>query len=222
MKKVICSLLIILVLFSLTACPSPFYLNNHPAKQKNTTWVSEEHKIKFYVGEREYPIYGTIQTDDGEKEILVSISTISNVFSIRSLYADEQGNYFDYVGIGSIDTKKSNNFVVVVTASDYFAEGEKITFNKIESDNNEDSSMRQSSDGYYTMDDFRLVVIGKSTFNDVFLLAPDRLMQDTSYGGFCDYPMKNGGIIRIKFEGKDLVVSEIEEISPEDVTDIIY
>lgn len=76
---------------------------------------------------------------------------------------------------------------------------------------------------HYSIEDFHSIKIGESTVNDVYRLAPTgESMQVTSYGGFCDYPMKNGGIVRIKFAGKDLVVSEIEEISPEDVTDIIY
>ena len=37
-------------------------------------------------------------------------------------------------------------------------------------------------------------------------------MQITSYGGFCKYPMQNGGDIRIKFYGKDLIVGDIEEV----------
>ena len=76
---------------------------------------------------------------------------------------------------------------------------------------------------HYSIEDFQSIKIGESTVNDVYILAPTgESMQVTSYGAFCDYPMKNGGIIRIKFEGKDLIVTSIEEISPEDVTDAVY
>ena len=66
---------------------------------------------------------------------------------------------------------------------------------------------------YYEKEDFKFVVIGESTYQDVYKVAPTESMQITSYGGFCEYPMQNGGYIRIKFYTKELIVGAIEEVS---------
>lgn len=67
---------------------------------------------------------------------------------------------------------------------------------------------------YYEKKDFQSIIIGKSTFYDVYKVANTQTMQITSYGGVCDYPMLNGGYIRIKFYGKEMVVGNVEEIPP--------
>lgn len=51
---------------------------------------------------------------------------------------------------------------------------------------------------YYTREDFQSIVIGKSTYQDVYVIAPIETLQITSYGGFCDYPMQNGGFADVK------------------------
>ncbi len=72
-----------------------------------------------------------------------------------------------------------------------------------------DVSMR----AYYRKEDFESITIGESTYEDVYNIACPESMQMTSYGGFCEYPMQNGGYVRIKFYGKDLIVGVIEEVS---------
>jgi hypothetical protein len=66
---------------------------------------------------------------------------------------------------------------------------------------------------YYQKEDFQSIIIGESTFLDVYIVAPTESMQVTSYGGFCEYPMEDGGYVRIKFYGEDLIVGAIEEYS---------
>ena len=66
---------------------------------------------------------------------------------------------------------------------------------------------------YYEKEDFQSIIIGESTFQDVYKIASEGAIQITSYGGFCEYPMQNGGYIRIKFYGKDMIVGAIEEVS---------
>lgn len=66
---------------------------------------------------------------------------------------------------------------------------------------------------YYTTEDFQSIIIGESTYQDICQVAYTESMQITSYGGFCEYPLKNGGCIRIKFYGESLIVGAIEEIS---------
>ena len=66
---------------------------------------------------------------------------------------------------------------------------------------------------YYTKEDFKSIIVGESTYQDVYNIAPIELMQVTSYGGFCEYPMQHGGYVRIKFYGQHLIVGCIEEVS---------
>ena len=70
-------------------------------------------------------------------------------------------------------------------------------------------SMRE----YYKIEDFESITIGESTYQEVYKVAYSESMQITSYGGFCEYPMENGGYVCIKFYGKDLIVGAIEEVS---------
>lgn len=63
---------------------------------------------------------------------------------------------------------------------------------------------------YYTMEDFESIIVGESTYADVYEIAPVDVMQVTSYGGFCEFPMQDKGYILIKFHGKELIVNSIE------------
>ncbi len=65
-------------------------------------------------------------------------------------------------------------------------------------------------DNRYCLEDFRTIVPGESTFHDVYEVTSNGVCHVTSYGGYSEYPLKDGGILRIKFYGKDLVVGEIE------------
>ncbi len=65
---------------------------------------------------------------------------------------------------------------------------------------------------YYRKEDFNAIIIGKSTYQDVYNIAPLESMQVTSYGAFCEYPTQMGGYIRIKFYGRDMIVGAIEEV----------
>ena len=65
---------------------------------------------------------------------------------------------------------------------------------------------------YYTIEDFQSITIGESTYQDVCQVVYTESMQITSYGGFCEYPLRNGGCIRIKFYGESLIVGAIQEI----------
>ena len=71
---------------------------------------------------------------------------------------------------------------------------------------------KTSTKDHYRMEDFQTIIVGESTHQDVYKIGPTGAIQVTSYGGFCEYPMQNGGYIRIKFYGPDLVVGAIEEI----------
>ena len=63
---------------------------------------------------------------------------------------------------------------------------------------------------YYSMNDFEHIVEGESTYQDVYDIAPPESVQVTSYGVMCEYPMEDGGCIRIKFYGEEPIVGTIE------------
>ena len=69
-----------------------------------------------------------------------------------------------------------------------------------------------SKKNYYVIEDFESITIGESTYKDVYNIASQESMQVTSYGGVCEFPIKNGGYIVVKFYGEDLVVGVIEEL----------
>lgn len=65
---------------------------------------------------------------------------------------------------------------------------------------------------YYKKEDFQSIIIGQSNYHDVYKIASVESMQITSYGGVCEYPMQDGGCVRIKFYGKELIVGAIDEV----------
>ena len=71
----------------------------------------------------------------------------------------------------------------------------------------------ESTKVYYQIEDFDSIVIDKSTIHDLLGIAFAEPLWMTSYGGYCDFPTEDGGYIRIKFYGGDMVVGAIEEIS---------
>ena len=77
------------------------------------------------------------------------------------------------------------------------------------------SSTNDFTGDYYKKEDFQSITIGESTYQDVHKIAPAESIQITSYGGFCQYPMQNGGYVLIKFYGKHLIVGAVEELSGE-------
>lgn len=107
--------------------------------------------------------------------------------------------------------KRISNWIIFVTICLVFMilliGCESTSSTSVSSDSNE-VSMKD----YYRKEDFQSITIGESTYQDVCNIAFTGSMQITSYGGFCEYPMQNGGYIRIKFYGKDLIVGAIEEV----------
>jgi hypothetical protein len=79
---------------------------------------------------------------------------------------------------------------------------------------NHDSAGAFTKD-YYSIEDFHAIIVGESTYDDVYDIAPTGTMQVTSYGGMCEYPAKDRGYIRIKFYGSELLVGSIEIVPSE-------
>jgi len=71
---------------------------------------------------------------------------------------------------------------------------------------------------YYSMDDFESIEIGKDTAEELTRLFGPLTFIATSYGAECRFPMVDGGIIRVRLYGGELVVGEIEVVSEEDKT----
>lgn len=82
-----------------------------------------------------------------------------------------------------------------------------------DSPTDDSTSKEMQTDKYYCADDFRTLVAGESTYNDVYDIAPPSSIRVTSYGAVCDYPQENGGYIRIKLYGSELIVGEIDIIT---------
>lgn len=72
----------------------------------------------------------------------------------------------------------------------------------------------------YSLNDFGTIIIGESTYEDVYRIAPTESLVVTSYGGFCDFQTEIGGSIHIRFNGPNLVVGAIEEIIPRAETEV--
>ena len=79
-----------------------------------------------------------------------------------------------------------------------------------EQNSNPKSNAGESMELYYTPDDFQSIIVGKSTYQDVYEIAPTTSVTITSYGGICEYPTSDGKCIYIKFYGADMIVGAIE------------
>ena len=75
---------------------------------------------------------------------------------------------------------------------------------------NPNSNAEESMELYYTLDDFQSIIVGESTYQDVYDIAPTASVIITSYGGICEYPSSDGKHIYIKFYGAEMVVGAIE------------
>lgn len=69
-----------------------------------------------------------------------------------------------------------------------------------------------TANALYSQDAFDSIIVGESTYKDVYDIAPVDFIQVTSYGGVSDYPLQSGGCIRIQYYGNDLIVGKIELI----------
>ena len=65
---------------------------------------------------------------------------------------------------------------------------------------------------YYSIEDFRSIIIGKSTLADVTELVIFESLYAQSYGALCELPMEDGRYIQIKFLGNDMIVGSIEVV----------
>ena len=65
---------------------------------------------------------------------------------------------------------------------------------------------------YYKLADFDKIIIGESTIDDVYMIAPIEVVRVTSYGLLGEYPTDDGKLIQIRFIGKENVVGSIDVI----------
>lgn len=110
--------------------------NNHPSKQPQTTWVTEDGKVELYfyghVG------HGTIQTAEGPVEVAVITSVQTS--QVRFYYEDEYQQMIASdqpmdagFAKGWSNVKNNHKFVIEITSADqYFEAGEKLVFYKVE------------------------------------------------------------------------------------------
>lgn len=62
----------------------------------------------------------------------------------------------------------------------------------------------------FNMEDFSCIVVGQSTFQDVYEITSCSGLVSSACGGAAEYPTENG-YVRIEFSGSDLVVVRLEE-----------
>jgi len=70
----------------------------------------------------------------------------------------------------------------------------------------------EPTEKYFCLEDFEDIVLDETTLFDMDERYMRGEMMVTSYGGCCDYPTEDGGYIRIKFYGPEMVVGNIEYI----------
>ena len=108
---------------------------NHPCKQPQTTWVTEDGKVELYFNGMAG--HGTIQTEDGPVEVAVITSNLSGLVSFyydeeyqKMTASDEPRGPGFALGSGSV--KSARKFVVEFKSADeYFEAGEKLVFYKV-------------------------------------------------------------------------------------------
>ncbi len=67
-----------------------------------------------------------------------------------------------------------------------------------------------NDDTCFNIEDFSCIVVGQSTFQDVYEITSCGGLVSSACGGAAEYPTENG-YVRIEFSGSDLVVVRLEE-----------
>ena len=101
--------------------------------------------------------------------------------------------------------RKIQYFLIVIVIFVFFMIG-------CESELTTNQSSEDSMTNYYTKEYFDSIIIGKSTYWDLYDVAVPELVQSASFGAICKYPMQNGGYVQIYIYGKDMVVGAIKEV----------
>lgn len=133
MKKIIVLFLICLITIINFGCVSPFIKYKHPSEQKYSTWVSDDGNISFCVEGESYPVYGTMKTNDGNIDILISMSaqapSIISVFPADSSVEDISEDR--YIEDWWVEEYHKDSFIVVVNDGTNYEEGTQITFYRV-------------------------------------------------------------------------------------------
>ena len=127
--KTFCLLcLVITVCISLQGCKSPFLTYRYPGGQYNSVWSTEDNSIVFHIGNSlADPIYGTIETEDGPEEIVISMSDY--VLTVAFYHKEDgitSGSDFAH-GYGKVISRKEYQ-IEIDSADAYFESGQVLTF----------------------------------------------------------------------------------------------
>lgn len=111
----------------------------HPAEQPGTTWSTENGTVTFHIPDHSDPLgtpaYGVIISDN---DIINVAFAMSNLAGVVGAYTPEDYTKLQNGEIAfSFETWtevsiKTNRFVVRVTSTTYFDEGEELVFFKVE------------------------------------------------------------------------------------------
>lgn len=125
---------LIIILSNFTGCVSPIMKAKHPSEQENTTWMSENGNITFYVGDEPYPIFGEIVIEDEIIDVWIRMSTLAttviSVYQKEGYGADNINEY--YLEGWSTQEIKKDKLVVTVYRGNLHEEGTEIVFHRVE------------------------------------------------------------------------------------------
>ena len=137
MRKTIITIFIMSILLVCCSCRNPTFIKRKPCNQPNTNWESENGLIKFSVNSNGNAV-GKFEGNDEIVEFYLVNDTGSgiHVFPINVLEKDiiDTNDQLEY---WLCSYKSKRKFIATVKETTYFEVGQKITFYRVDSNNNE-------------------------------------------------------------------------------------
>ena len=135
-KQIIFLCVFVFLITLLQGCPSPITSSRHPTSQPGTTWSTDDGKVTFCVDSSDTlsPVCGVVKTEDGDVEIVVSMST--NISFVEISFGDAYKAQKDDQPVvsfahGQGKTNSKDEFVIEIASAECFFEtGEMLVFHK--------------------------------------------------------------------------------------------
>lgn len=200
-KRIILLICTFLMLISLAGCDP--YEGKFPCSY-NARWVCNDPQMVLeYEWPREHWLVAQETMEYNGEIQYIHVSYRGPTFEA---FPADSNNFEDMLFCGEWEYRELGMKLVLKLSEDHIFDGayEELVFERHD---------------YYCEEDFSSIKLGESTHMDVYKIAPYGKLKTTPDGGVCEYPMKNGDRIRIKFSGDELVVEEIEVVPPEDKED---
>ena len=130
MKKGLSLVVCICLILTLTGCIYKRFLGNRPWDQPNTTWVSEDNSIVFYI-DSNWTGYGTLHHNGEIVEFCYSEGPSVEIW----LYTTDADGKVTDLEYWYGDFKRNDRFTATVEESTFFKKGDKITFYRVDNEN---------------------------------------------------------------------------------------